>query len=114
MSIQTVTLAGERYVLMPETEFRRLRKRGELKLPEPDAQGNYPASDALRVSIARTLLRRRLASGLSQQELARRSGLRAETLSRIETGKHSPGVATVEKLDRALTKAGSPDTAANG
>ena len=111
MSVQTVTLAGKRYVLMPETQFRRLRKHGEPELPKPDAKGNYPAQEALQVSIARSLLRRRLACGLSQQELARRAGIRAETLSRIESAKHSPGVATVEKLDRALTKAGAPDTA---
>jgi transcriptional regulator with XRE-family HTH domain len=34
--------------------------------------------------------------------LAELAGLRQETLSRIESGKHSPTVRTVEKIDRAL------------
>ena len=109
MKVQTLKVAGKRFVLLPEREYQRLVNGHEPKLSAPDADRNYPAVAALRVSVARTLLRRRLACGLSQQELARRAGVRPATLSRIETGKHTPGVATVEKLDRALTKAGAPD-----
>ena len=43
--------------------------------------------------------------GLSQAELARRAGIRPETLNRIEQGKRSASVATVDKIDRALRKA---------
>ncbi|HEX5500378.1 MAG TPA: helix-turn-helix transcriptional regulator, partial [Thermomicrobiales bacterium] len=43
--------------------------------------------------------------GWSQAELARRAGVRAETLNRIEQGKHSASVSTIDKLDSAL-KAG--------
>ena len=48
------------------------------------------------------LLRRRRAAGLTQAELARRAGIRAETLCRIEQGDRSPSVRTVDKIDRAL------------
>ncbi len=41
---------------------------------------------------------------LSQQRLAELAGLRQETLSRLESGKHSPTVRTVEKIDRALKR----------
>jgi transcriptional regulator with XRE-family HTH domain len=34
--------------------------------------------------------------------LALRAGVRVETLCRIETGKHTPSVPTIDKLDRAL------------
>jgi transcriptional regulator with XRE-family HTH domain len=37
--------------------------------------------------------------------LARRAGIRPETLNRIEQAKRSPSVATVEKIDRALKAA---------
>ena len=59
----------------------------------------------MRASLARKLIRDRVAAGLSQRELARRAGVRVETLCRIETGKHTPNVATIDKLDRALTQA---------
>jgi transcriptional regulator with XRE-family HTH domain len=41
---------------------------------------------------------------LSQRELATMAGVRVETLCRIETGKHTPSVPTVDKLDRALKR----------
>jgi DNA-binding XRE family transcriptional regulator len=104
-TFQTVTLAGQRFVIVPEAEFRRMAKdAGELPLPRRDARGNYPAAEALQVSIARSVLRERRAAGLTQVELAQLAGIRPETLNRIEKGKHAPSVATVEKIERSLAK----------
>ena len=77
---------------------------GRIPLPPRDARGNYPAAEALQVSIARSILRGRRAAGLTQVELARLAGIRTETLNRIEKGKHSPSVPTIEKIERALAK----------
>jgi ribosome-binding protein aMBF1 (putative translation factor) len=74
-------------------------------LPSPDAEGNYPAMETLRVILARQIIRRRIAAGWTQAELAGRAGVRQETVSRIETGQHAPNVRTVDKLDRALQEA---------
>ncbi len=111
---QTLTLAGRRFVVVPERDYLRLRMAAgedEPPMPQPDAKGNYPAAEALAVSIARSILRERRALGLSQVELARRAGIRAETLNRVERGKFSPSVATLEKLDRALKAAQAPEQA---
>jgi DNA-binding XRE family transcriptional regulator len=106
MLAQTILLEGKPYVVLPRAEFDRLSalaKAGELPpLPEADAQGNYPAVEYARASLARKLIRDRVAAGLSQRELANLAGIRVETLCRIETGKHTPSVPTVDKLDRAL------------
>ena len=75
-------------------------------LPPADEHGHYPAIETARVIIARQVIRARKAAGWSQAELARRAGVRQETISRIETGKHSPGVKTMAKIDRALKRAG--------
>jgi len=75
-------------------------------LPLPDAEGNYPARETLRVILAQQIIRRREAAGWAQVELAQRAGVRQETVSRIERGKNAPNVATVDKLDRALQAAG--------
>jgi DNA-binding XRE family transcriptional regulator len=105
---QTLTLAGQRFVVIPEAEYKRLTGEApEPLLPRPDADGNYPAVETMRAMLARKIIRRRRALGLSQVELARRAGIRAETLNRLEQGKHSPGIATVDKLDRALSRAES-------
>jgi ribosome-binding protein aMBF1 (putative translation factor) len=111
MNLQTVNVKGKRFVMLPEAEYRRLerlavraeRDADELPaMPKPDAEGNYPALEYIKASIARDIIRERKALGLTQAELAERAGLRQETLSRLESGKHSPTVRTVEKIDRAL------------
>lgn len=66
--------------------------------------GNYSAVETARILLARDLIRARRALGWSQAELARRAGVRVQTLDRLERGTHSPSV-VVDKLDRAL-KAG--------
>lgn len=74
-------------------------------LPKPDRDGNYPALEYVRASIARDIIRERKALGLTQEELAKLSGVRQETICRLETGLHSPTGRTVEKIDRALKRA---------
>ena len=106
MAAQTITLEGKSYVVLPSDEYERLAtlaKAGEMPLlPQPDAQGNFPAVEYARASLARKIIRDRVAAGLSQKELALRAGVRVETLCRIETGKHTPSVPTIDKLDRVL------------
>ncbi len=104
--IQTLTIEGQRFVIMPESQYHEiLGDNSEPPLPQPDAKGNYPAVASARVVLARKLLHRRRAVGLTQKDLAKRAGVRVETLNRLERGKHSPNVATVDKLVRALDRA---------
>jgi DNA-binding XRE family transcriptional regulator len=110
-SFQTITLAGQRFVIVPELEFSRLSQENkELPLPRRDVRGNYPAAEALQVSIAQSILRGRRSAGLTQVELAKLAGIRPETLNRIENGKHAPSVATVEKIERAMAKVAKSQT----
>jgi ribosome-binding protein aMBF1 (putative translation factor) len=107
---QTVEIRGKRFVMIEEAELRRLERRaGRVEhplppLPSADAKGNRPALDYIRASIARDIIRERRSLGLSQDRLAKMAGLRQETLSRLESGKHSPTVRTVEKIERALKR----------
>ena len=73
------------------------------------ARGEYPAVEYARTSLARKIIKARRAAGLSQAELARRAGIRPETLNRIEKGKTTPDVATIAKIDRALETAPCKD-----
>ena len=109
MTTKTLELAGKRWVIMPEKDFKRLAAQaaegGWPELPKPDAQGNFPAVEYARVSLARKIIKARRMAGLSQAELARRAGIRPETLNRIEKGKTTPDVATIAKIERALEAA---------
>ncbi len=44
----------------------------------------------------------REAQGLTQEEVAERSGVHATEVSRIEGGKRDPRISTVERLAKAL------------
>ena len=60
MVVQALKLAGKRFVIVEEREFRRLQ---------------------------------------------RRAGIAAESLDRIEKGKLTPTIATLQKIDRAMEQA---------
>ncbi len=90
-----------------ESRLRRLEELAriaESELPPADAKGNRPALEYIRASIARDVIKERRALSLSQERLAKLAGIRQETLSRLESGKHSPTVRTVEKIERALKR----------
>lgn len=74
-------------------------------VPEPHEREYVPALEYVRVSIARDIIRERKALGLTQEQLAKLSGVRQETICRLEKGLHSPTVRTVERIDRALKRA---------
>jgi len=106
--LQYLELEGRRFVVLPAMEYDRLcRQAGESSdlieddlppLPRPDKNGRFPALQYARISLARDLIRNRKGVGLSQQQLADLAGIRQETLSRIETGKHTANPKTVDKI----------------
>jgi len=71
-------------------------------LPKPDKKGDFPAVEYARVSLARDIIRDRRAAALTQHELARQTGTRQETISRIESGRYTPSVKLIDRIDRAL------------
>ena len=102
------TIKGKRMVLLTQAHFNELVRKADLwepVLPRPDAQGSYPAKEAMAVSVVLDILRHRRRLGLSQAELARRAGIRPETLNRIEQGRNKPSVPTIAKIERALKAA---------
>jgi DNA-binding XRE family transcriptional regulator len=111
-SVQSVELLGQRFVLVDEHEYERLRqdaaqgaKLAEQDLPpfpKPDKNGRLPALACARVALAQDLIRARKDAGLSQQQLALLAGIRQETISRLETGKHTASPRTVDKIMAAI------------
>ena len=109
---QIIKRGGKRFVLVEESEYRRLSQAAKARaptLPEADADGNRPAVPFARAVIARSLIEQRTRLGWTQAELARRSGVRAETLNRIERGHVTPDTATIAKLE-ALLRRRQPST----
>jgi transcriptional regulator with XRE-family HTH domain len=114
MPVETITRKGKRYVVIPESEYHRLiGEPPEPLLPAADERGYYPAAETLRALLARKIIRRRRAVGLTQVELSRRAGVRPETLNRIERVQRGASPATIEKIERALEAAEAQDRAAH-
>ena len=109
MTVKILELAGKRWAIMLERDYRRLAAHaGEAEetgpaLPAPDAHGNYPAVEYARASLARKIIKARRMAGLTQADLARRAAIRPETLNRIEKGRTTPDTATIVRIERALT-----------
>lgn len=110
----TIEVDGKRLVVMSEHDYEALcrsagrsaEEAGLPPFPKADRHGNVPAGAFARVSIARDLIRQRRAAGLSQEGLAKLAGVRQETISRIETARHTPSAGTLGKIERALAGAG--------
>lgn len=103
-----VSVKGKRMVMLEEAEFDRLLVKAdefEPRMPDLLPDGNYPAVEAMRISLAIDIIRHRRRLGLTQAELARRAGIRPATLNRVEQGQVTPSVRTVGKIDRALREA---------
>ena len=82
--------------------FCLVKKSDYLKLVRK-AEGRYvDAIEFGRASIGRGLRRDRIDAGLKQTEVARRAGIRVETLCRLERGRGNPTVATVKAITRAI------------
>ena len=114
MAVKFLELAGRRWAIMPVKDHRRLAAQAGTEdslpsLPKADAQGNFPAVEYARASLARKIIKARRTAGFSQAELARRAGIRPETLNRIEKGKTTPDTATIAKIQRAIEEAGNDE-----
>jgi DNA-binding XRE family transcriptional regulator len=116
-----VQVAGKRLVILEQSEYERLcRLAGEVvgnddeppALLTPDENGRVPAIEFTRISIARDIIRERKAMGLTRESLAGLAGTRVETIARIESGKHTPSVRTIDKIDRALKRIKEKQSAA--
>ncbi len=102
---ERITLGGVEYVVVRAARFDALCAAAARAPTGPDATESLSPWAGQRQTIARRLMIRRKRLGLSQAELARRAGVRAETLNRIERGKVDPDFATIRKLAVALRPA---------
>ncbi len=108
---QVLEIRGERFYLLDKAEYDRLARGGAASnepmpgMPEALPSGNLPAIEAMRASLARRVIQARQQARSTQAELARRAGVRVETLNRLERGLHMPSERTFAKIDLAIQRA---------
>lgn len=79
------------------------RERLIRDLKDPEFRAKWDELEP-EYQIAEMIIRARYENSLTQKELADRAGLGQASLSRIETGKVSPDIATLQKIAAALGK----------
>jgi len=111
MSHQSISRGGKTYFLVEQGEYEKVFGGASYlpPLPKPNADGTVDAIRYARASIAREIVTRRQAAGMTQTELARAAGVRVETLNRIENAKHTADVVTLAKLEAALPARGETE-----
>ena len=105
---EVVSLDGVKYAVVRESVFRELCRRAKVESAgrrTADAHQATELAELDRESLTRRLTDRRKRAGLSQAELARRAGIRAETLNRVERGRTTPDFSTIRKLVIAMNEA---------
>jgi ribosome-binding protein aMBF1 (putative translation factor) len=110
-TMNTATIDGKRYVLVPESDYKRLKAGAKVVVPERElpalpkklTSGNFNAIEYARVSLARKIIIARKEAGFSQAELARLAGIRPEVLNRIERARVSADAGTIAKIETALS-----------
>jgi DNA-binding XRE family transcriptional regulator len=104
MKVQTIEIADKTMVVLSKEDFDALMEKAGVLPPMParSKHGGFPAREAMNVMIARDIVKQRIKAGLTQRDLAARSGLRPEQISRIEAGKHRPTRETLTRIQAAL------------
>jgi DNA-binding XRE family transcriptional regulator len=104
MTARVVKISGKELVILSRSDFDALMEKAGVmpRLPKAAMDGSVPAVEFAMADIAREVVRRRIAAGMTQQELAKRVGVRPETISRLESAKHAPHIETIERIDRVL------------
>jgi len=80
-----------------------LRKYIDKQMENEEFRKEHEATRA-EFNVTRAIIEARMAEGLTQKELAERSGLRQSNISRIENGTCSPTVSTLQMLAEGLGK----------
>ncbi len=103
---------GGRYAVVRESVLLELCRQAEVEAVCAAPQATVAADALDNAHLAARLVARRKAAGVAQAELARRAGIRAETLNRIERGHTTPDFSTIRKLVVALGESERRRTAA--
>lgn len=73
----------------------------KLQLKDRAFKKTWEATE-VEYQIARSLIKRRLELGLSQEELARKAATKQPAISRLEVGSQAPSVSLLKKIAKAL------------
>jgi ribosome-binding protein aMBF1 (putative translation factor) len=80
--------------------MRTLQQHIKEQMENPEFAKEYAALDE-EYEIVRQIISARIASGLTQKELAERIGTRQSNVSRIENGNSNPSVEMLKRIAKA-------------
>ena len=72
-------------------------------MKDPEVKREYDALEP-EFQLVREMIRARREAGLTQKELAERTGIQQSNISRIENGNGNPSLSTLNKLAQGMGK----------
>lgn len=81
--------------LVPFSNFKKQA------LKDPEIKAEYDRLEP-EFAIIRSIIRKRLETGMSQKQLAQKMGTKQSALSRLESGTYNPSLAFLKKVSDAL------------
>ena len=78
-----------------------LKRYIEKQMQDPEFRAEHEAART-EFEVTRSLIAARLEAGMTQKELASKSGIRQSNISRIENGTCSPTISTLQALAKGL------------
>lgn len=81
--------------------MKTLRELKQTMLQDPATKAEYDALEQ-EFDTARELIAARARAGITQAELAQRMGTTQSAIARLESGKRTPSIDTVQRYARAL------------
>ena len=72
-------------------------------MEDPEVRQEYAALDP-EFQLIRAMIKARHEAGLTQKELAEKTGLQQSNISRIENGNGNPSIATLNKIAQGMGK----------
>lgn len=80
-----------------------LKNYFDKQMQDPGFRAEYEKTRP-EFEVTRALIEARVSEGMTQKELAEKSGIRQSNISRIENGSVSPTIATLQSLAAGLGK----------
>jgi DNA-binding XRE family transcriptional regulator len=87
--------------ISPKLKYVTLEEMFREDMKDPEFRRAY---DALEVeySIIHDILRKRIENDITQQELARKTGINQATISRLEMGNYNPSIKFLKRIAKGL------------
>jgi DNA-binding XRE family transcriptional regulator len=87
--------------LNPRLKYVTLEEMHEKSMRDPEFRREYEALE-VEFSIINDMIRKRIEKDMTQEDLAKKTGIDQATISRLESGNYNPSIKFLERIAKGL------------